>query len=220
MSARTRIALAAVMLTAVSLAAPPAEAARQINGPAWFVCDRYPATISISPPRIWASYRTEQVLWANQLQRWNGTTRQWYNYSRFTTWSSFNYYGQGVTAWAGGSLPQQHVEPSGRAPRLLPGGRRHQRQPRRRHLVRIYRPRRALLHQLSYSSRPTFRHAHMIWQGRSTHTGGVPPWGSTSPGKGGSAAYASDRGPGLLQRVSCGSLSVRRRCRRTSSALR
>ena len=93
---------AAVMLTAVSLAAPPAEAARKINGPAWFVCDRYPATISISPPRIWASYRTEQVLWANQLQRWNDTTRQWYNYSQFNTWSSFNYYGQGVTRWGGG----------------------------------------------------------------------------------------------------------------------
>jgi hypothetical protein len=104
MSARTRIALAAVMLTAVSLAAPPAEAARKINGPAWFVCDRYPAQISISPPRIWASYRTEQVHWANQLQRWNGTTRQWQNYSQFNTWASFNYYGQSPTSWASRSV--------------------------------------------------------------------------------------------------------------------
>jgi hypothetical protein len=83
-----------------SLVPAPAEAARQIHGPAWHVCNRYPATISISPPRIWASYRTEQVVWVNQLQRWNGT--RWYNYSRFTTWSSFNYYGYGVTPWAGG----------------------------------------------------------------------------------------------------------------------
>ena len=83
-----------------SLVSAPAEAARQINGPAWFVCERYPATISISPPRVWASNRTEQVLWAIQLQRWNGS--RWYNYYRFDTWSSFNYYGQGVTAWTGG----------------------------------------------------------------------------------------------------------------------
>jgi hypothetical protein len=95
--------VAAGVLIAVvcfSLASRPAEAARQVNGPAWFVCDRYPATISISPPRIWASYRTEQVVWINQLQRWNG--RRWDGYYRFTTWSSFNYYGQGVTAWSGG----------------------------------------------------------------------------------------------------------------------
>jgi hypothetical protein len=85
-----------------SLASAPAEAARQINGPAWFVCDKYAATISISPPRVWATYGTEQVLWVSQLQRWNGNTRQWYNYYRFNTWSSFNYYGQGVTAWTGG----------------------------------------------------------------------------------------------------------------------
>jgi hypothetical protein len=83
-----------------SLLSAPAEAARQINGPAWSVCGRYPATISISPPRIWASSGTEQVVWISQLQRWNGT--QWSNYYRFTTWSSFNYYGQGVTAWTGG----------------------------------------------------------------------------------------------------------------------
>ena len=101
------IALAAVALvgaaTLASAAAEPTEAARQINPPAWFVCNRYAATISISPPRVWASHRTEQVLWISQLQRWNGS--QWYKYTApFQTWNSFNYYGQGVsrTSWTGG----------------------------------------------------------------------------------------------------------------------
>ena len=96
-------ALAALSLAA---AAEPVEAARQINGPAWFVCDKYAATISISPPRVWASHRTEQVLWINQIERWNSTSQRWYNYTArpFQTWNSFNYYGQGVsrTSWTGG----------------------------------------------------------------------------------------------------------------------
>jgi hypothetical protein len=99
----TALALAAGGVSDVpSLGTEEAEAARQINGPAWFTCDRYPATISISPPRIWANYGTEQVLWSNQIQRWNSSTQRWYNYYKFDTWSSYNYYGQGVTAWTGG----------------------------------------------------------------------------------------------------------------------
>lgn len=91
-----------IAATYFSLVPAPAEAARQIYGPAWHVCGRYPATVSISPPRIWASYRTEQVVWVNQLQRWNHRYRRWYNYYRFNTWSSFNYYGYQVVAWSGG----------------------------------------------------------------------------------------------------------------------
>jgi hypothetical protein len=94
------VSLALITAACFSLASPPAEAARQINGPSWFVCNRYAATISISPPRVWATYGTEQVLWISQLQRWNGS--RWYNYYRFNAWSSFNYYGQGVTSWSGG----------------------------------------------------------------------------------------------------------------------
>ena len=52
-------------------------------------------------------------MWTSQLQRWNG--QWWSDYYPFTTWSSFNYYGQGVTAWTGGrfhnstlNLPVMH----------------------------------------------------------------------------------------------------------------
>jgi hypothetical protein len=41
------------------------------------------------------------VFWSNQIQRWDGT--RWYRYGNpFSSWSSFNYYGQGVTRWSGG----------------------------------------------------------------------------------------------------------------------
>jgi len=92
-------ALVALVAMATAVAGP-ASAARQINPPAWFICNRYPATISISPPRVWASYRTERVLWFSQIQRWNDSTEKWYAYgNRFETWSSFTYSGMGVTSW-------------------------------------------------------------------------------------------------------------------------
>jgi hypothetical protein len=90
---------AAVALTAV---VGPATAARQVNPPAWFICNRYPATISISPPRIWASGRVpERVVWLVQIERWNSSTKRYYNYTikPQTFWSTFNYYGQGVVPW-------------------------------------------------------------------------------------------------------------------------
>jgi hypothetical protein len=92
----------ALLVAAVffSLVSAPAQAARRIDGPSNFFCGTYfPATISINPPRIWSSYnRPEQVLWSNQLQRWNGA--RWLPYSkRFDTYSTFNYYGQSLTSW-------------------------------------------------------------------------------------------------------------------------
>src|SRR3954470_7242566 len=82
------------------LVSAPAQAARQITPPQWFACDKYPATISIGPPRIWSSYnRPEQVVWGIQIQRWNGTS--WYPYGKqYHVWSACNYYGQSVTSWA------------------------------------------------------------------------------------------------------------------------
>ena len=82
------------------LVSAPAQAARQITPPQWFACDKYPATISIGPPRIWSSYnRPEHVVWMTQLQRWDGS--RWYAYGRpYTTHSTFNYYGQSITSWA------------------------------------------------------------------------------------------------------------------------
>jgi len=85
----------------VALGSAPAEAARQITPPQGFACGTYyPATISISPPRVWASAnRPEQVLWGIQIQRWNGT--RWYAYGpQYLFWSTFNYYGQSPTSWS------------------------------------------------------------------------------------------------------------------------
>jgi hypothetical protein len=88
---------AAVALTAV---AGPATAARQINPPSNLNCGKYPAKISISPPRVWANYRTEQVLWFSQIQRWNSSTKTWYAYGpQYQMWSSFTYSGMSMTSW-------------------------------------------------------------------------------------------------------------------------
>jgi hypothetical protein len=93
-------ALVALVAMATAMAGP-VSAARQINPPAWFVCNKYAAKVSISPPRVWASNRTEQVLWLIAIERWNSTTQKWYKYynNPFQFWSSFNYYGQGVVTW-------------------------------------------------------------------------------------------------------------------------
>lgn len=81
----------------------PASAARSIAGPQGPYCGIYAARVSLSPPRVWASYRTEQVVWVSQIQRWDSYNRRWYNYTKYTNWSSFNYYGQSVTSWSGGN---------------------------------------------------------------------------------------------------------------------
>ena len=91
-----------------SLVSAPAVAARSITPPQWFACGTYYAgRISIGPPRVWSSYRRpEQVVWVTQIQRWNGS--RWYNYGKqYTTWSTFNYYGQSLTSWSGN--PNRYV---------------------------------------------------------------------------------------------------------------
>jgi len=84
------------------LLSAPAEAARQITPPQWFSCSTYAGTISIGPPRIWASAnRPEQIVWITQIQRWDANGKRWYSYGKpHSTWSTFNYYGQSVTSWA------------------------------------------------------------------------------------------------------------------------
>jgi hypothetical protein len=93
-------ALVALVAMATAVAGP-ASAARQINPPAWFVCNKYAAKISISPPRIWATRGTEKVVWLIAIERWNSTSKSWYKYynNPFQLWSSFNYYGQSMTSW-------------------------------------------------------------------------------------------------------------------------
>ena len=92
--------LAAAVGFSMAVCAAPAEAARQITPPAWFSCGEYwNRTISIGPARVWASYRSEQVGWGIQLERWDG--RRWYNYgARWEFFSTFNYFGQSATSWS------------------------------------------------------------------------------------------------------------------------
>lgn len=89
----------ALAVTGAVGTASPAQAARAITGPATLFCDSSTARVAVSPPRVWASYGTEQVLWQTTLERWNASTRQWYAYQTWNDWSSFNYYGQSVTSW-------------------------------------------------------------------------------------------------------------------------
>ncbi len=86
------------------LVAATAQAARQITPPPNYFCGNYfTRTISIIPPRIWSSYnRPEQVVWFMQIERWSSARQEWYIYSpRYSSWSSFNWYGQGLTSWSG-----------------------------------------------------------------------------------------------------------------------
>ena len=116
MRRRPVVATALAAVVSALLLVPGASAARHIVGPQWLQCGTYAyRTLHIGPPRIWASERTEQVVWEIGIQRYNSSTRRWYAYDQFETWSSFNYYGQGVTPWAGGyfhasrlNLPVSH----------------------------------------------------------------------------------------------------------------
>lgn len=97
-----RLAAIFVMVAlSLGLGATAASAAASVQGPAGFSCDKYTGKVSISPPRVWASSRTEQVAWVIAIERWDG--QRWYAYSKFTTYSSFNIYGQSVTTWSGGN---------------------------------------------------------------------------------------------------------------------
>jgi hypothetical protein len=88
----------AVAVGSTALAAP-AQAARDIAGPSGFYCDSSTARIAVAPPRIWATYGTEQVLWVTGIERWNPSTQRWYSYSTFQDWSSYDYFGRSVTSW-------------------------------------------------------------------------------------------------------------------------
>ncbi len=101
-----RIASAVIAVLALLMVpmAQQASAARAINPASGLICERYDNKLSISPPRVWASYRTEQVTWGVAIQRWNSTRRVWVDYTSapYYFYSSFNYYGQSVTSWSGG----------------------------------------------------------------------------------------------------------------------
>jgi hypothetical protein len=106
MAALKKRLIGAALVGAAALSLAPtqaANAAAAINGPAGVQCNRYPAKISVSAPRVWASYRTEQVLWKTTIERWNSSTGRWYTYDVVDRWASFNIYGQNVTGWSGGS---------------------------------------------------------------------------------------------------------------------
>ncbi|KNH15293.1 hypothetical protein ACU18_17650 [Arthrobacter sp. ZBG10] len=92
------MAVLATLLVAVPL--QPAAAASSITGPSNLVCEKYDNKLSVNAPRVWASSRTEQVIWTVQVQRWNGA--QWYIYSTNYFYASFNVYGQNVTGWTSG----------------------------------------------------------------------------------------------------------------------
>jgi hypothetical protein len=97
-----RLALVVTTLAVLVVAGPvqSASAVTSINEPSNLVCERYDNKLSVSAPRVWASYRTEQVLWTAQVQRWDGFG--WVFYSTYDFWASFNSYGQNVTGWTGG----------------------------------------------------------------------------------------------------------------------
>ncbi len=94
--------LAAVLLAILATfsLAQPASALSSITPPGGFQCERYDNKLSVSPPRVWASNRTEQVGWGVDVQRWNGSS--WVLYSRNLFYSSFNVFGQSMTSWTGG----------------------------------------------------------------------------------------------------------------------
>jgi len=104
MTRTRRLALATALTIGVSgfglLGTSPAEAAARIDGPAGFSCDS--RLVRVSPPRVWASYGTEQVLWKSVIERWDSYNKRWYQYAVYDSWSSFNYFGQSVTSWSGG----------------------------------------------------------------------------------------------------------------------
>lgn len=96
-------AVIAVTVAAGSLlAASPANAISSISGPSTFYCNNN-RTLSIPYPRVWASSRTEQVLWANTVQRWDAARGVWYTYNTFYNIATVNTFGQVVNtqSWVG-----------------------------------------------------------------------------------------------------------------------
>lgn len=95
--------LAVLALLTVPMA-QSASAARAIDPARGLICERYDNKLSISPPRVWASYRTEQVTWGLAIERWNNKRRVWVDYTSapYYFYSSFTYFGMSVTSWSGG----------------------------------------------------------------------------------------------------------------------
>ncbi|NUU30124.1 hypothetical protein [Arthrobacter sp. C9C5] len=77
--------------------AQPASAASRIDGPYNLVCEKYDNKLSVNPPRIWASNRTELVLWKVYIWRWDGA--KWNQYVVYDFWSTYNVFGQSLTSW-------------------------------------------------------------------------------------------------------------------------
>lgn len=98
---RQRIASVLAAVAALGLVIPmeTASAASSINPPSNLVCEKFDNKLSVNAPRVWASYRTEQVLWIAVIERWDGY--RWNVYKRYDFYSSFNIYGQSVTSWGG-----------------------------------------------------------------------------------------------------------------------
>ena len=106
-----KLMAASVLAMLVVMLGPssPALAARSITGPTGPYCGLYAARVSVGPPRVWASYRTEQVSWVSEMQRWDSTNRRWYRYATYTNWSTFDYYGRSVTSWSGGNYNNNYM---------------------------------------------------------------------------------------------------------------
>lgn len=89
------VAAAATLTIVPAAVGAPAQAASSIVGPGGLGCTSN--AVSFSTPRVWASYKTEQVTMAVGLARWSGTA--WYSYSSTLLASSVNTFGFAVTAW-------------------------------------------------------------------------------------------------------------------------
>jgi len=94
------VVVAAGLSAGVALSATPAHAASQITAPSGFTCAAG-GQLQVAPARIWASYKTEAVLWLNDVYRYNTATQKWYLYNSFRNYSSYNVFGQSVTYWMG-----------------------------------------------------------------------------------------------------------------------
>ena len=94
---RLAVAAAATLIVSAGVATSPASATRQIQQSASYTCSN--ANVAVSPPRVWAGRgRPEQVVWAIQLERWNGSS--WIRYSVSNFWATFDYFGRSPTSWS------------------------------------------------------------------------------------------------------------------------
>jgi hypothetical protein len=94
---RLAVAAAATLIVSAGVAASPASATRLIQQSANYTCSN--ANVAVSPPRVWAERgRPEQVIWAIQLERWNGAS--WNRYSVSTFRATFDYFGRSPTSWS------------------------------------------------------------------------------------------------------------------------